>query len=85
MELDVLVFSYGNRPLLEHVAWTAGTDTARLTLLPPVLVDVKVTVNAGTVGDGWDVSITGICDALAPDSPTKQATRSPWSTRRSGS
>lgn len=109
MELDVLVFSYGNRPLLERVSWTAGTDTARLTLLPPVAVDVKVNVNAGryaevrprieadlrrmeevwiqgamglrlgriswvdgtdggAVGEGWDVSIVGICDELSPGS-----------------
>lgn len=114
MELDVLVFSYGNRPLLERVSWTAGRDTARLTLLPPVLVDVKATVNAGTfaqvrprveadlrrmeevwmknavglrlghiawvdgtdggaAGDGWDVSIVGICDALSPGSAIEAA------------
>ena len=109
MDLDVVVFSFGNRPLLERVSWTAGTDTAVLTLLPPVLVDVDVTVNAGTftemqaridadlermeelwvanavglrlgriswvdgtyggaAGDGWDVSIVGICDELSAGS-----------------
>lgn len=107
MDLDVLVFSHGNRPLLERVSWTPGKDTAHLTLLPPVPVDVSVTVSAGryaevrplieadlqrmetvwtgnamglrlgrvswvdgtdggAVGDGWDVSIVGICDALSP-------------------
>lgn len=109
MELDVLVFAYANRPLLERVTWTAGTDTVFLTLLPPVPVDVNVTVNAGAytevrarieadlkrmeevwvenavglrlgrviwvdgtdggaAGDGWDVSIVGLCGELSPGS-----------------
>lgn len=46
-EMDVVVFSRGNRPLMERVNWTVAVDTARVTLRPPVLVDVNVSVQAG--------------------------------------
>ncbi len=45
--LDLLVFSHGNRPLMKRVFLTAAVDTVRVTLRPPVLVDLNVSVKAG--------------------------------------
>lgn len=57
-EVYLLVFSYGNRPLMQRVSWTSGQDTVRVTLKPPVAVDVKVNVYAGSFNERKSV-ITG--------------------------
>lgn len=44
---DVVVFAGAERPLLESVAWTEAPDTAHVTLLPSVAVDVVFDIRAG--------------------------------------
>jgi len=45
--IEVVVFGRGNRPLRVAPNWTKFIDTAHVTLLPPVAVDIDFVVWAG--------------------------------------
>ena len=59
--VDLVLFAPFNRPHRQPMDWTPGPDTAHVTLLPPVPVDLVFTVRAGMFEDQKTV----IADQLA--------------------